>query len=79
MTTRNSLRKFGKSVAWATFAFLYYTGFLLLMEMSLVESVSFGIAIGIGFAVIFLLLDDWEPPRQERWEHKSHGSSFYWR
>lgn len=79
MTTQHSVGKIGKSVAWFVSAFAYYTGFLLLMEKSPVESIWFGIAMGIGFAVIFLLLYDWEPPRKERWENKSHGDSFYWR
>ena len=76
---RHSLKKLAVSVTWSAFVFAYYTGFLLLMEKGIVESVRFGIAVGLAVGVIVFLLYDWEPPRKERWGNKSHGNSYFWR
>lgn len=55
METRYIETKRGLTVTWAGFGFVFETGFSVLMGDSLFDSLLFGLAMGIGFAIAVAL------------------------
>lgn len=56
--------KNGVAIGWFLFALVFGTGFSVLMGDSLTDSILFGLAMGIGFAIGMLLFFKEDSPEE---------------